>query len=59
MAGQQHHYDDTRDYYTAREAAERKAAVAATDDCARRAHLDLALRYRMALHELPRVELRP
>ena len=33
------------EYYRKREAQARKQAASATDDCARRVHLDLAARY--------------
>ncbi len=34
-----------QDYYRRREAQSRKLAALATDECARRVHLDLAARY--------------
>ena len=33
------------DYYRRREAQSRKQAASATDECARRVHLDMAARY--------------
>lgn len=38
------------DYYRRREAQARAQAASATDDCARRAHLDLAKRYSAITH---------
>ena len=38
------------DYYRRREAQARAQAAAATDECARRAHLDLAARYSAITH---------
>lgn len=46
-----------QEYFAIREKAEREAARIAKDECARRVHLDLALRYRRAQLDLPMIEL--
>jgi|FLYM01.1.fsa_nt_gi hypothetical protein len=39
------------EYYRRREAQARKLAASATDECARRVHLDMAARYSAITHD--------